>query len=229
MDGYMTIKHLPFSERPYEKLEKKGAKSLSDAELLAIILKTGLKNERSTDMAARVLSGFKDGLLSLHNLTIEELMQNKGIGRVKAIQLKAVAELSDRINKERYKKLFDINSPKSVADCYMESLRHLENEKIIMLSLNSKNQIIQEDTLSIGTVSASLVNSREVFKKALKNNAVGIILLHNHPSGNPTPSRDDLKVTREILTASDLIGIKLLDHIVIGDGSYVSLKEQGII
>lgn len=225
----MTIKHLPFSERPYEKLEKKGAKALSDAELLAIILKSGLKNERSTEMASRVLGEFKDGLLSLHTLTIEELMQNKGIGRVKAIQLKAVAELSDRINKERYKKFFDVNSPKSVADCYMESLRHLENEKVIMLSLNSKNQIIKEDTLSVGTVSASLVNSREVFKKALKNNAVGIILLHNHPSGNPTPSKDDLEVTREIMLASDLIGIKLLDHIVIGDGRYVSMKEQMII
>ncbi len=225
----MTIKELPISERPYEKLEQRGAQALSDAELLAIILKTGLKNERSTELAKKFLSNTKDGILSLQTLTIAELMQNRGIGRVKAIQLKAVAEISNRMSKEKYSKVLDVRSPRSVANFYMESLRHLQNEKILMLSLNSKNQVIKEDTISVGTVSASLVNCREVFKLALKNNAVGIILLHNHPSGNPTPSRDDIDVTIEIIKASDLIGIKLLDHIVIGDGKYISMKEQSII
>ncbi len=229
MNNYMTVKDLPSCERPYEKLEQKGAASLSDSELLAIILKTGLKNERSTELAARLLLSFKDGLLSLHTKSINELMENRGIGRVKAIQLKAMAEISNRMYRQRHKTTLDIKSPSTVAGYYMETLRHCEKEKVILLSLNSKNQIIKEDIISVGTVNYSAIDSREVFKLALKNNAVRILLLHNHPSGNPAPSRADIELSKNILEAGELIGIKLIDHIIIGDVRYVSLKEDDLL
>ncbi len=229
MNNYFTVKELPESERPYEKLEKKGSSSLTDAELLAIIIKTGSKNERCTELATKILASSENGLLSLHDLTISELMEFSGIGKVKAIQLKAAAEISKRMYKKSYERSVNLTSPKSIAMMYMEEFRHLKKEKIIMLNLNAKNQIISEVVLSVGTVNSSLINPREVFRMALKNNAVSIVLLHNHPSGNPTPSKEDLMITRDMVKASELIGIKLLDHLLIGDGKYTSLREEMIL
>lgn len=224
----LTVKELPISERPYEKLEKYGAKVLSDAELLAIIIKCGSKKERSIDLAHKILKLSKKGLAGIHQLSLKELEAVPGIGRVKAIQIKSVAELSTRISKSIAMQKLQINSPSSVANIYMEEMRHLQQEHLKIVLLDTKNNIISDHTISIGTVNASLVNPRELFIHALKNLAVHIIILHNHPSGDPTPSKEDISITKRILDASEIIGIKLLDHIIIGDGRYFSLKEKGI-
>lgn len=223
----LTVKELPESERPYEKLERYGASHLSDSELLAIIIRSGSKNERSIDLAHKVLKLSNKGIAGIHQLSLKELQSITGIGRVKAIQIKAIAELSTRISKISALDKAKINSPTSIANIYMEEMRHLQKEHLKVILLDTKNNIIDDKDLSIGTVNASLINPREVFIHALKNQAVHIILLHNHPSGDPTPSREDIHITRRVLEAGDIIGIKLLDHIIIGDGEYISLKEKG--
>jgi DNA repair protein RadC len=224
----LTVKELPESERPYEKLERFGAHVLSDAELLAIIIRSGSRKDRSIDLAHKVLNINQKGLIGIYQLSLKELQTISGIGRVKAIQMKAIAELSKRISKTHAMTTMQVNSPSSVANIYMEEMRHLQQEHLKLVLLDTKNKIILEHYISIGTVNCSLINPREVLIYALKNQAVNIILLHNHPSGDPTPSKEDLLVTKRIVEASDIIGIKLLDHIVIGDGRFVSLKEQGI-
>ncbi|PKM50251.1 MAG: hypothetical protein CVV02_12230 [Firmicutes bacterium HGW-Firmicutes-7] len=224
----LTVKELPTDERPYEKLEKYGASVLSDAELLAIIIKSGSRRERSIDLAQKVLKLNSRGLAGIHQLSLKELEMISGIGRVKAIQIKSIAELSTRISKNNAIQKLQITSPSSVADIYMEEMRHLQQEHLKIVLLDTKNNIISDHTISVGTVNASLVNPREVFIHALKNLAVHIIILHNHPSGDPTPSSEDISITKRILGASEIIGVKLLDHIIIGDGKYISLKERGI-
>jgi DNA repair protein RadC len=223
----LTIKELPVTERPYEKLEKYGASFLSDAELLAIVIRSGSKKERSVDLAHKILKLNNKGLAGIYQLTLKELQSVSGIGRVKAIQIKAIAELSTRISKVNAIDKMKISSPSSIANIYMEELRHLQKEHLKIVLLDTKNNIIGDKNLSIGTVNASLINPREVFIHALKNCAVHIILLHNHPSGDPTPSKEDISVTRRVLEAGEIIGIRLLDHIIIGDGKFISLKEQG--
>lgn len=225
----LTIKEIPYDERPYEKLETLGPSALSNAELLAIIIKTGSKEEKVTDLTTRLLASTENGLLDLYSKTIKDLMSIKGIGRVKAIQLKAVAEISKRMSKETYKRQLNINSPQSVANLYMEDMRHLSKEHMMMVLLDTKNSVIKEELVSIGTVNASLIHPREVFIYALKGHAVSFILIHNHPSGNPTPSPEDIAVTKRIKEASEIMGINILDHIIIGDGHYISLKEQGYL
>lgn len=229
MQKIMTIKEIPSEERPYEKLEMRGASALSDAELLAIIIKCGTKEEKSTDIAMRVLNQHASGLIGLHKLSMKELQTIKGIGRVKAIQLKAITELSNRMAKATYKEKLNVHSPSSVASIYMEALRHLECEHFKVVILDTKHNIIGDHTLSVGTVNASLVHPREVFIYALRHHAVSIILLHNHPSGNSTPSNEDIAITKRIQSSGEILGINLLDHIVIGDGNYTSLKEKGYI
>lgn len=225
---HTTIKELPKLERPYEKLERYGANILTDAELLAIVLRTGTRNKTSIATARQVLSLHKRGLGGIHVLTTKELQQVDGVGRVKSIQLKALAEISSRMAKSNAISNYRITSPKSVANIYMEEMRYLEKEKILAVFLDNKNGIIGDRTISLGTVNASLVDPREVFKEALEFKAVNIILLHNHPSGDPTPSPDDCDVTKRIIKAGKVIGIELIDHIVIGDGKYCSLKEQSL-
>lgn len=225
----LTVKELPISERPYEKLEKYGPSVLSDAELLAIIIRSGTRSERSIDLAHKILMLNRRGLAGIHHLTLQDLKGLSGIGRVKAIQIKAIAELSTRISKSYAINRLQISSPGSVAKIYMEEMRHLQQEHIKIVLLDTKNNIISDHNLSVGTVNASLINPREVFIHALKNHAVHIIILHNHPSGDPTPSSEDISITKRLMTASEIIGVQLLDHIIIGDGTYVSLKEKGII
>lgn len=229
MNQTLTIKEIPISERPYEKLETYGAGVLSDAELIAIIIKSGTVKERSTDIAMRIIGKHDSGLLGLHHLTMDELREINGIGRVKAIQLKAIAEISKRLSRATQKERINVNSPSTVASMYMEDLRHLKREHLIVVLLDTKHNVIEDYTLSIGTVNASLIHPREVFIYALRNEAVNIILLHNHPSGNPEPSPQDIAITDRIGEAGDLVGVTLLDHIIIGDGTYTSLKEQGYI
>lgn len=229
MENKLMTKDIPISERPYEKLEAYGASALSDSELLAIVIRTGSRQERATELAMKVINARPSGLLGLHEMSLSELQEVHGIGRVKAIQLKAVSEISKRMSKATYSKVLSIKSPGSVASAYMEEMRHFKREHTKLLLLDTKYQVKNESYLSVGTVNTSLMHPREVFSHALKNEAVSIVLLHNHPSGNPQPSPQDIEITQRITEAGSLIGVPLLDHIIIGDGTYVSLKEKGYI
>jgi len=222
------MKDILKDEQPYEKIERLGPKALTDAELLAIILRTGSKNTSSVKTARQLLSVLNRGLGSIQVLSQKEMQSIKGIGRVKAIQLKAVAEISTRLSKCEGIKRYRIHSPKSVASIFMEEMRYLSQEHIKVLFLDNKNGIIKDKDISVGTVNASLVDPRDIFIEALDVGAVNIILLHNHPSGDSTPSNEDIEITNRIIEAGRIIGIQLIDHIVIGDGNYISLKEYGV-
>ena len=229
-DNYLTVKELPTSERPYEKCERYGAVALSDAELLAVIIRTGTQKLRAIDLAVNILnySTAYPGLKGLNYLTMKELTRIKGIGRVKAIELLCLTELTRRMAKETASNHLRLTTPQSVADYYMQDMRHLTREQVILLMMDSKNRIIKDMVISEGTVNTSIMPTREVFIHAVKYEAVNIILLHNHPSGDPTPSAEDIRVTKRIAEAGGLIGISLMDHIIIGDNRYISLKEQGL-
>lgn len=223
-------------EKPYEKCLALGAKALTDAQLLAVILRTGTNGLNATSLAYNVFAASgnfneKDGnqLLNLVNLSIPELMKIKGIGKVKAIQIQCICELSRRIAKQTAGKKLDFGSPRTIAEYYMEDMRHLEKEHLVLALLDGKCCLIKDLVVTIGTVNASLVNTREIFAEALRYNAVSIVLLHNHPSGDSTPSRNDLAVTERIARAGEIMGINLIDHIIIGDNNYTSLKEKEFI
>ncbi len=225
-----TMKTLSESERPYEKCERLGAGSLADAELLAVLLRTGSHGENVLELARRILyySG-EDGILGLHHFTIERLKRMKGIGRVKAVQIVCISELAKRLAKAEACEMLQFTCPSSIAKYYMEDMRHERQEVMKLLMLNSKSRLIGESDISKGTVNASLITPRELFIEALQKNAVSIIILHNHPSGDPTPSREDMLITERIRQAGGLIGIELLDHIVIGNNCYISFSEQGLL
>lgn len=228
---HLTIKELPVSERPYEKCESYGPQSLSDAELLAVILRSGTKKLRAIDLAVNVLkySSSHPGLKGLNYLTMKELMQIHGIGRVKAIQLLCLTEITKRMAKEVHRDSLKFITPKSISDYYMQDMRHLSREQVLLLMLDSKSKLIKDIIISTGTVNASIMPVREILIKALKEEAVNIILVHNHPSGDPSPSSEDIRVTKRMKEAGHLIGITLMDHIIIGDNRYISLKEQGLL
>jgi len=226
----LTIKDLPYSERPYEKLEAFGAEILSDAELLAIIIRTGNRNETAVALAQRLLTydAGNKGLTFIYDMSLEELKGIKGIGRVKAIQLKALMELSKRIASAKATgKRQSITSPGDVAKMLMEEMRHLKKEVFKVVLLNTKNNIIKVVNVSVGSLTASIVHPREVFTEAVKSVCNSVIFVHNHPSGDPQPSVEDIETTKRLVSAGDILGINVLDHIIIGDGKYVSLKERG--
>ena len=218
-------------DRPYEKFMAFGPAYLTDAELLAIIIRTGTKGEDALELAKRILSlgGNRDGLLGLHHLTLNQLLSVHGIGEVKAVRLKCIAELSSRIAETRALPRIRFEKPQLVAEYYMEQMRHLEYEKIICIMLDNKVRMISEQTISTGTVNKSILSARDIFMKALEQHAVYIMLLHNHPSGDPTPSGEDVTATKQIRAAGNMLQIPLLDHIVIGDGRYISMVEQGML
>lgn len=229
---HLTMKDLPNDDRPYERCLREGPGILSDAELLAVILRTGSKDENSLELASKVLALNypKEGILGLLHLSLPELMSVKGIGKVKGIQLLCIGELSRRIWKRRsLEQPLVFKEPREVADYYQEDMRHLTQEQFRMMLFNSKQMMIRDVLLSKGTVNASLASPREVMIEALRYQAVSLILIHNHPSGDPEPSREDIQVTRQVAEAGKIIGISVLDHIVIGDNSFVSLKERGFL
>lgn len=228
---HLTVKELPVSERPYEKCAQLGASSLSDAELLSVIIRTGSKEERAIDVAHRILNFSKEfqGLIGLNFMSMEDLVTIEGIGKVKAVQLLCVAELTKRMAKVTRTHGTRFTSPQVVADFYMQDMRHLTREEMLLVLVDSKSKRIKDLIISKGTVNASIVSPREIYLNALKFSAVHIILLHNHPSGDPTPSKEDLAVTQRVKEVGILLGISLMDHIIIGDNTYVSLKEKGIL
>jgi len=214
---------------PYERFLKYGAGSLTDAELLAIIVRTGTSDNTPIDIGRQILrmSGkYEDGLSGLCRLSIDEIMSVPGIGKVKAIKLKCIAEISRRIAKARSFQKLQMVSPSSIADYYMEGMRHYEKEHVILLCFNQQFKLICDEEISVGTVNSALLSPREIFISAVKNRAVNIVLLHNHPGGDPNPSEADIGMTRKIKTAGDIIDINLRDHIIIGDQSYYSFLEH---
>ena len=227
----MTIKitQLPECERPYEKMEMYGEKMLSNAELLAIIIKSGTKENTSVELANKVLSLISEHendnslLQSLQQISIEEFQQIKGIGKVKAIQLKAVCELARRMAQPVNKKNIKINSSSDVAQLLMEELRHEKVEHVKLLLLNAKNIVVRIIDISKGGMNSAIVEPKEVLQEAIKSGIPKIILVHNHPSGDCTPSTADINMTKRLYTAANILGIQLLDHIVIGDRCYTSI------
>lgn len=228
---YHTVKQLPESERPYEKCERFGAEALSDAELIAVILRTGSKKERVTELAVRVLNHSKQqkGLLGLHYMTLQELCKISGIGKVKAVQLLCIAELAKRMAVQTREERLSFHHPESIADTYMQVMRHLKKEEVMLLMLDGKMRRIADKVIATGTVNAAVLDTREIFIEALRYEAVYVVVLHNHPSGNPTPSKEDIAVTGRLKQAGELIGIPLKDHIIIGDNTYSSMQELGLL
>ncbi|KAA0549566.1 JAB domain-containing protein [Bacillus sp. BGMRC 2118] len=222
------IKDFPQDERPRERLLVDGPKSLSNHELLAILLRTGSKDESVLQLANRLLNHF-EGLRMLKDATIEELTMMKGIGKTKAIQIMAAVELGRRIGNLRYDERYVIRSPEDGANYVMEDMRFLTQEHFVCLYLNTKNQVLHKQTIFIGSLNASIVHPREVFKEAFRRSAASIICIHNHPSGDPAPSKEDIEVTKRLSECGKIIGIELLDHLIIGDGKFVSLKEKGYV
>ncbi len=226
-----TIKEMLEEERPYEKCLSYGPEHLTNIELLAVLLRNGTKGMNSLELARNILqtqSGEED-ILNIHNLTIKKLKKIKGIGKVKAIQIICLSELAKRLAKTSAKEGLIFNLPSSIANYYMEEMRHQKQEQMKLLMLNTKSKLIGESNISKGTVNASLVSPRELFIEALECGAVSIIMMHNHPSGDPTPSKNDLLLTKRVKDAGDLIGIELLDHIIIGNNCYISFAEEKLM
>lgn len=242
----IKIKELPEDERPYEKLELYGEKKLSNAELLAIIIKTGTKESTSIELANKILllqndknlemssqSHLKKSLQDdnsllqlLQNISIEELMKIKGIGKVKAIQIKAVCELAKRMSKPNCSKKVKVSCTQDVANLVMDELRFEKVEFVKLILLNAKNIVIKIVDISKGSTNSALVEPKEILYEAIKTSAPRIILVHNHPSGDSTPSIADIEMTKRLYSAANLIGIQLLDHIVVGDRCFTSIFSK---
>jgi DNA repair protein RadC len=225
---HLTLRELPSEERPRERMQRYGAGALSNAELIAILLRTGTVAESAVKLAERLLAK-AGGLRQLVEMTLEQMTAVRGIGKAKALQLMAGIEIGRRLAASRMEPEAAVRSPRDVAELVMEELRYLRKEHFVVLFLNTKNRVIGRETLSIGSLNASIVHPREVFRSAIARSSASIICVHNHPSGDPTPSQEDIEVTRRLAEAGRIIGIDLLDHIVIADRSYISLKEQGLM
>ncbi len=217
---------------PYERFLKYGAESLTDAELLAIIIRTGTKNRNALELAGDILAlqeNMNGKLIGLHQLSLEELMRLPGIGEVKAVKLKAIGELAKRMAKQSLRNIRKFDSAERLAEYYMESMRHYTTECVMLIMLDNKGHLLGERQISQGTVNASLISPREIFILALKFDASSIVLIHNHPSGDITPSKADITVTKQIRECSKLMNIPLIDHIIIGDNTYSSFQELGLL
>ena len=224
----LMIRDYPQEEWPRERFIAGGPASLSNHELIALLLRTGTKDESVLQLSNRLLSHF-EGLRLLKAASLEEITAIKGIGKAKAIQLMAALELGGRVanlaNNERYV----IRSPEDGANYVMNEMRFLSQEHFVCLYLNTKNQVLHKQTIFIGSLNASIVHPREVFKEAFRRSAASIICLHNHPSGDPTPSREDIEVTKRLAECGKIIGIDVLDHLIIGENKFISLKEKGYL
>lgn len=218
---------MTLEERPREKMILNGASSLSDAELLAIIIRSGTKKLNAIQLGQAIINK-AENIRYIQDLTIEELQSINGIGQTKALQIKAALELSKRISSYKPSK-YKIKNPWDIYKYYMESLRYQYKEIFKVVLLNTKNEIITDVDISMGTLNSSLVHPREVFREAIRRSSNKIILLHNHPSGNCEPSKEDKSITSRLKDCGEIMGIEVIDHIIIGDGIYFSFKENMLI
>lgn len=224
----LMIRDYPEEERPRERLVKDGPETLSNQELLAIILRTGTKQESVLQLSYRIIQYF-EGLRLLKDASIEELTSLNGVGTAKAVQLIAAMELGRRVSRLQLEERYTIRSPEDGANYVMEDMRFLSQEHFVCLYLNTKNQVLHRQTVFVGSLNASIVHPREVFREAFRRSAASLICFHNHPSGDPTPSREDIEVTKRLAECGKMLGIDMLDHIIIGDQKFVSLKEKGYV
>lgn len=224
------IKEWPEAERPREKMQKSGADSLSDAELLALIIRSGdhASHQSAIDLGRNMLQSFGD-LRRLSSATFSEICNIKGAGPAKTASILAALALAKRINTDRIENLERFTTPSQIFNHFHYRFRDRRREYFVVLLLDGKNRIILEEQVSEGSLNQSIVHPREVFTRAVKESAAAIILVHNHPSGDPSPSREDREITRRLKEAGDVLGIRVLDHIIIGDGSYFSFVEQGLL
>ncbi len=227
MSAY-RIRDWDAAERPRERLARLGAHSLSTAELLAILLRTGTPGEHAVALARRLLHDF-GGLPGLHRAPFDALRRTKGIGLAKAAQIKAALELAQRLRLAEWQTRPTISGPQDVAEMLLTEMAALEQEHLRVVLLNTRNHVLQVVEVVRGSVNSAQVRIAELFRAAVQQNATGLILVHNHPSGDPTPSPDDIALTRQAVQAGALLDIRVLDHIVLGAGRYVSLREQGLV
>ena len=227
----LKISNMTDADKPRARLERLGSESLSDAELLALILGSGTSKYSAIGLAQLVLAAHpvKKGLLGLQYLSIHELMRVPGIGKSRACQLLAVAEIAGRTACEMRHNGIYMNSAGEIADYYMERTRFYTKERVYALFFSSANELLREVMISEGSVNRSLLSPREIYREALRSDAVSVVLLHNHPSGDPEPSLEDLMITKRIKVVGDMLGIGLMDHIIIGEGSFISLAERGLL
>ncbi|MGI6576039.1 MAG: RadC family protein [bacterium] len=231
---HLTIKDMPEENRPRERLIKHGSQSLSTSELLALLLGTGSRTDTALQLAEKLLAGGYlqwqgSGLRGLLDAGIEELSQVYGIGTAKATRIKAALELGRRLALETTGYRPVIKSPQDAAALVMEEMRYLDREQFRLLILSTKNQVLAQEVDFVGSLNSSLVHPRELFRTCIRRSAAAVILVHNHPSGDPTPSQEDIRITQRIMEGGALLGINILDHLIIGDGVFLSMKEKGII
>jgi DNA repair protein RadC len=223
-----TIKEWPVDDRPRERLLKHGPECLSDAELLAIILRTGGRDRSAVDYAKGLVSTYGD-FKKLETVSIQELCQIKGIGLAKASQIKAALEIAKRYNSSPFRPGEVFANSRTVYEHFHETMRAKKKETFMAVLLDGKNRKIREVCISEGCLTSSIVHPREVFNPVIKDSAAAVIFVHNHPSGDPTPSREDIDITRRLKEIGELLGVKVLDHIVIGNGRYISFADEGML
>ncbi|MCL2740818.1 MAG: DNA repair protein RadC [Oscillospiraceae bacterium] len=225
----MTMDRLSKESQPYWRMERLGADRLSEAELLAIILRSGIRGKTAFELANEVLSSFGFSARRMSNASVRQLTAIKGLGKVKAIQIKAVFELCARLSASKAEAVDAVRNPDDLAGIYMGSMRWLVHEEVVVAMLDSKNKVMRSQTISKGGISGSSAHPREVFAEACKCGCASIAMVHNHPSGDSSPSQGDLDLTRRVAEAGRIIGIELVDHIIIGDGEYASLRNLGVL
>ena len=230
--SYARMSDLPKQERPYEKCEHFGPEVLSDAELLSVLLRSGTEGVSALDMSRTILQALgSGGIAMLHKASMESLLEIPGVGRVKALQIRCVAELSRRIAQAKIGAEDELvyDSPDVIGTYYMEEMRHESQEIVMVLCLSSRGRLLGKKIISRGNVNSALLDPREIYVEALTRRAASVIILHNHPSGDPSPSAEDITITKRIAHAGELIGIPLSDHLIIGDRSYVSMRMSRIL
>ncbi len=227
VEYYPRIKDLPTSERPRERLKRLGAGALSNSELLAIILRTGVGGENVIDLATRLLARF-GGLMGLARADFSQISALKGVGEAKTAQVKAALELSRRLLASSPQERPQVRSPADVANLLLLEMGAQEQEEMRVLLLDTKSRVLAAPTIYKGSLHTSVVRVGELFRQAVRENCAALIVVHNHPSGDPTPSPDDIEITKQLVEAGELLGIEVLDHLVIGSQRYVSLKERGL-
>lgn len=225
----MNIRQLPDEEKPREKLLREGKEKLSTAEILAILIRSGTKEKSAVEVAAELMTLENRGIAFLGECRPEEIMRVKGIGQAKACEILAAVELGKRIAAAPRQKRNIITSSSDIAGILMEKMRYYKKEHFVSILINAKGEIIEETEISIGDLCSSTTHPREVFVDAVRRSAGSVVFVHNHPSGDPSASDTDIKTTKRLIEAGRILGIPVLDHIIIGDGRYISMKAKGLI